>query len=94
MAIDIDWQKWADTHPLALAYHEILANFEGADSHGDSLLASKGACSLHALVRGGKIIGFAVWSCAQQGWIVRGWNSPSEDIEEAYLVLKNARWEG
>lgn len=68
-----------------------------ASSTADPLVASKGACSVHALRRrcgrGWQYIGYAVWSCRQQGWVSGSWTRPV-DADEAHDALRDMSWDG
>lgn len=60
-------------------------------SQASPLVASKGAGSIHALRRrrgaAWQYIGYAVWSCRQQRWVLGSWDTPVAMAEAAeYLA--------
>jgi hypothetical protein len=57
------------------------------------ILESRGAVSLCKLLRGGRTVGFGVWSVRLQGWLCGGWDRPVR-LREARAAFEAAPWEG
>lgn len=70
----------------------------GAISHSAALcddppVTSRGAVSICALRRDGEWIGYAVWSCARQGWVAGSWRHPLT-WGEAVRAERRIPWAG
>lgn len=64
-----------------------------AASVTDLAVTSRGAVSINALFRCGRLIGYAVWSCRAQGWVVGSWGRPLT-FSQAVAAEKHLPWEG